>query len=193
MKEDKRNLQETAVIAKVFNQSERRVQQLAQDGVIPYVSRRPYMFDLLPTIQAYINYLTAKAYGREKDDKTAAAEYEKLRAEADLKKEKLKIAKMQSKELDGKLHRTEDVLELFYELVYSTRSAVMSIPARVAMDTAAAKTALETERIVRAECIEALNGLSSFTFDPEKFKEKAHERYNLKDLYEQEKENTGEE
>lgn len=182
----RQNLQPVAVIAKLFGQSERRVQQLAQEGVIPCAQRRPYMFDLLPTIQAYIKHLTDRASGREKDDKTAAAEFEKLRAEADIKKEKLKILKKQGKELDGKLHRTEDVLELFYEVASATRSAFMALPGRVAMDAAAAQTAAEAEQVVRAECIAALNGLASFTFDPENFKEKAHERYNLKELYEME-------
>ena len=185
---EKVNLQGTVIIAKLFGVTERRVQQLAQDGIIPHAQKRPYKFDLLPTIQAYIRYLSARADGNEKDEKSAAAEYEKLRAEADLKKEKAKIAKMQAKELAGKLHRTEDVKDYFTDLTFTIRSAVMAIPGRVAMDTARAKTALETERIVRAECSEALRDLSNYEFDPEEFAKKAHERAGLQDLFEQEQE-----
>ena len=48
------NLQSTEVIAKLFDLDVRRVQQLAKEGIIPAASLRPYKFDLLPTIKAYI-------------------------------------------------------------------------------------------------------------------------------------------
>ena len=53
MAEGKQNLQGSAIIAKLFGVTDRRVQQLAKDGVIPAASVRPYKFDLLPTVQAY--------------------------------------------------------------------------------------------------------------------------------------------
>ena len=98
----KQNLQTTATIAKLFELDERRVQQLAKAGVLPAASTRPYKFDLLPTIKAYIKHLREKANGKEaKTADTAKAEADKLRAEADLKQSKAKIAEMQLKELEG--------------------------------------------------------------------------------------------
>ena len=106
----KQNLQTTAIIAKLFDLDERRVQQLAKSGVLPAASTRPYKFDLLPTVKAYIKHLREKANGKEtKTADTAKAEADKLRAEADLKQSKAKIAEMQLKELEGKMHRSEDV------------------------------------------------------------------------------------
>ena len=61
----KQNLQTTATIAKLFELDERRVQQLAKAGVLPAASTRPYKFDLLPTIKAYIKHLREKANGKE--------------------------------------------------------------------------------------------------------------------------------
>ena len=125
MAEGKQNLQGSAIIAKLFGVTDRRVQQLAKDGVIPAASVRPYKFDLLPTVQAYIRYLSDKANGKEsKSADTVQAEADKLRAEADLKQSKAKIAEMQLKELEGKMHRSEDVEAVMNDLVYTVRSMV---------------------------------------------------------------------
>ena len=57
MAEGKQNLQNAAIIAKLFGVTDRRIQQLAKEGIIPAAQKRPYMFDLLPTVQSYIRYL----------------------------------------------------------------------------------------------------------------------------------------
>ena len=54
------------VIARLFNVTTRRIQQLTQDGVLPTVKpggrgRRGY--ELVPTIQAYVQHLSDKAKG----------------------------------------------------------------------------------------------------------------------------------
>ena len=61
--------------------------------------------EALPTIK----YLSDKANGREKKEATAKLEEDKLRAEAEIKQAKAQQAKMELKELQGKLHRAEDV------------------------------------------------------------------------------------
>ena len=61
------NYYRTEVIAQLFGVSVRRIQQLTQDGVLQTVktsSGRKY--DLIPTIQKYVKYLSDKAYGRTK-------------------------------------------------------------------------------------------------------------------------------
>ena len=66
------NLQPTQVIAKLFGVSTRRVEQLKTEGVIKGEGK-PTKYDLLPTIQAYIKYLSDKANGREKKETMALA------------------------------------------------------------------------------------------------------------------------
>ena len=119
MAEGKQNLQNAAIIAKLFGVTDRRIQQLAKEGIIPAAQKRPYMFDLLPTVQSYIRYLSDKANGREaKSADTAQVEMEKLRAEADMKRSKADMAAMQLKALEGKMHRSEDVEAMTNDLVY---------------------------------------------------------------------------
>jgi phage terminase Nu1 subunit (DNA packaging protein) len=175
--EVKKNLQGSAIIAKLFGVTERRVQQLAQDGIIPAVQTRPYKFDLLPTVQAYIKYLSDKANGREqKSVDNVQAEADKLRAEADLKRHKADIAEMQLKELEGKMHRSEDVEAMTNDLVYTIRSMIMAIPGRLAMDVAKAANAAEASALMRNECAKILTELSGYKYDPEEYKRRVRDR-----------------
>ena len=177
MAEGKQNLQGSAIIAKLFGVTDRRVQQLAKDGVIPAASVRPYKFDLLPTVQAYIRYLSDKANGKEsKSADTVQAEADKLRAEADLKQSKAKIAEMQLKELEGKMHRSEDVEAVMNDLVYTVRSMIMALPGRLAMDIVQTSNANEASALIRSECYKILNELAGYKYDPEVYQRRVRDR-----------------
>lgn len=173
----KQNLQGTDIIAKLFDLEERRVQQLAKEGVLPVVSRRPYQFDLLPTVKAYIKYLRERANGKEaKTADTVKAEADKLRAEADLKQSKAKIADMQLKELEGKMHRSEDVEAVTNDLVYTVRSMIMALPGRLAMDVVQCASANEASALIRSECYKILNELAGYQYDPEVYQRRVRDR-----------------
>lgn len=173
----KQNLQSSVIIGKLFGVSDRRVQQLAKEGVIPAAQTRPYKFDLLPTVQAYIKYLSDKANGKEsKNADTVQAEADKLRAEADLKQSKAKIAEMQLKELEGKMHRSEDVEAMTNDLVYTVRSMIMALPGRLAMDVAQAASAAEASALIRSECNKILNELAGYHYDPEVYQRRVRDR-----------------
>ena len=177
MAETKKNLQGSDIIAKLFSVTERRVQQLAKEGVIPAVQTRPYKFDLLPTVQTYIKYLSEKVNGREqKGTDTVQAEADKLRAEADLKQSKAKIAEMQLKELEGTMHRSEDVEAMTNDLVYTVRSMVMALPGRLAMDVVQVQTAAEASALIRTECYKILEELASYKYDPEAYQRRVRDR-----------------
>lgn len=173
----KQNLQSSEIIAKLFDLDVRRVQQLAKEGTLPAASTRPYKFDLLPTVKAYIKHLREKANGKEqKNADTVQAEADKLRAEADLKQSKAKIAEMQLKELEGKMHRSDDVEAVTNDLVYTVRSMIMALPGRLAMDVVQAKTAAEASAIIRAECYKILNELAGYQYDPEVYQRRVRDR-----------------
>lgn len=173
----KQNLQSSAIIAKLFGVTERRVQQLAKDGIIPAAQQRPYKFDLLPTVQSYIKHLSDKANGKEqKSTDTVQAETDKLRAEADLKQSKAKIADMQLKELEGKMHRSEDVEAMTNDLVYTVRSMIMALPGRLAMDVVQLTNANEASALIRSECYKILNELAGYKYDPEAYQRRVRDR-----------------
>ena len=173
----KQNLQSTEIMAKLFELDPRRVQQLAKEGILPAASQRPYKFDLLPTVKAYIRYLRDRANGKEaKTADTVKAEADKLRAEADLKQSKAKIAELQLKELEGKMHRSEDVEALTNDLVYTARSMIMALPGRLAMDVVQAGSANEASALIRTECYKKLNELAGYQYDHEAYRRRVRER-----------------
>ena len=177
MAETKQNLQGTAIIARLFGVTERRVQQLAKEGVIQAAQTRPYKFDLLSTVQKYIRYLSDKAYGKEeKSTDSAQAEADKLRAEADLKQSKARIAELQLKELEGNMHRSEDVEAMTSDLVYTIRSMIMALPGRLAMDVVQTSNANEAAAVIRSECSKILNELAGYKYDPEAYQRRVRER-----------------
>ena len=182
MAEAKKNLQSSAVIAKLFGVTERRVQQLAKEGIIPAAQSKPYKFDLLATVQAYIRYLSDKANGKEsKNASTVEAEQDKLRAEADLKMHKAKIAEMQLKELEGQMHRSEDVEAMTNDLVYTVRSMLMALPGRLAMDVMQANSAAEVSALIRSECYKILDELAGYKYDPEAYMRRVRDREGWSD------------
>lgn len=178
----KQNLQSTEIMAKLFELDPRRVQQLAKEGVLPAASQRPYKFDLLPTVKAYIRYLRDRANGKEaKTADTVKAEADKLRAEADLKQSKAKIAELQLKELEGKMHRSEDVEAMTNDLVYTARSMIMALPGRLAMDVVQTGSVNEASALIRAECYKILNELAGYQYDPEAYRRRVRDREGWSD------------
>lgn len=173
----KQELKSTAEIAEIFGRDERRVQQLAKAGIIPVSSTRPYKFDLIPTVTAYIEYLREKADSREvKNASTGKAEADKLRAEADLKQSKAKIEKMKLRELEGRMHRSEDAEAMTNDLVFAVRSMVMALPGRLAMDIVQVKDAAEASAMIRSECHKILNELAEYQYDPETYQQRVKDR-----------------
>ena len=169
------NLQSAAVIAKIFGITTRRIEQLKAEGIIKGQGR-PTKYDLLPTIQAYIRYLSDKANGREKKQTTAELEEAKLRAEVEIKQAKAKAAQMELKELQGKMHRAEDVEAIMTDHVFFLRSMLMAMPGKLAVDLSGTHTAAEQADRVKGEVYYILENLAGYRYDPEEYRKRVTER-----------------
>ena len=160
-------LVDSKTIAALFDMTPRRVQQLTKDGVIAAVKEgNANRYDLLPTIQRYIRYLTAKANGREPSKKDSEIEGRRLEAEADLKRSKADIAALQLSELEGTMHRSEDVEAVMTDLVYNIRSMLVALPGRLAVDVTGAAT----------EVYKILTELAGYKYDPEVYARRVRDR-----------------
>ena len=175
MAAENQNLQGTQVIAQIFGVSTRRVEQLKTEGIIKGQGK-PTKYDLMPTIRAYIKYLSDKANGREQKEIVAQLEEDKLRAEAEIKQAKAKQAQMELRELQGKLHRAEDVEAIFTDHALFLRSMIMAMPGKLAVDLAGTHTAAEQAERVRQECSFILNSLADHQYDPDEYKKRVMER-----------------
>ena len=172
---ENQNLQPPQVIAKIFGVSVRRVEQLKSEGVIQG-SGKPTKYDLLPTIQAYIKYLSDKAHGREQKASVANLTESKLDAETRLKTAKAKKAELELKELQGKMHRAEDVEAITTANVMYVRSLLMSMPGKLAVDCSKLTSSREVADRIKREVYNVLDSLASFEYNAEEYKELVQER-----------------
>ena len=117
-----------------------------------------------------------KATGREKAEKDATNESEKLAAEAQLKKAKAEVAELELKELRGELHRAEDVEAVMADHVLLLRSMILAMPGRLAVDVCNAKTPAEAAEVIKAECYTMLNQLAAYEYDADEYKRRVRER-----------------
>lgn len=172
---DNQTLQSSQVIAKIFGVSTRRVEQLKTEGIIRGQGK-PTKYDLLPTIQAYIKYLSDKANGREKKETDAQLETEKLSAEKRIKEAKAEMAELELQELKGELHRSEDVEAITTDHVMFVRSMLMAMPGKLAVDLASIQTAPEAAERIKREVHSILERLSNYRYDPNEYKRRVRER-----------------
>lgn len=154
-------------LATILGLTARRVQQLAQDGVITPVSKGKYL--LAEAVQSYVEY-------RASEKPLSQAENDKLNADVVIKKAKATMLALEAKELQGKMHRSEDVAALTSDLIYTIRGSLIAFPGRLANEVIEAKTAAEAAKIIRDEVYLAMEGIANYKYDPKKYEERVRDR-----------------
>jgi len=123
----------TEVIANLFGVSVRRIQQLTQDGVIATVqTKQGRRYELAPTIQRYIKYLSDKAYGKSRSETEAKLKEQKLRAEIALKESQGELHKLRTDIAAGNYISVEEVKIDYSRFFVSFKKFAMSIPSKLA-------------------------------------------------------------
>ena len=120
------------IIAQLFGVTVRRIQQLTQEGVIPTVEtddgRR---YDLVPTIQKYVKYLSDKAYGKSRSEKEMELREQKLQAEVALKESQSELHKLRTEITAGKYIAVEEVKMDYSRFFLTFKKFAMALPARL--------------------------------------------------------------
>lgn len=100
----------TKIIAQLFGITVRRVQQLTQEGILQTSeTAEGRRYDLVPTIQSYVQYLSDKAYGRAHSEKELELKEQKLTAEIALKESQGELHKLKAQIAAGKYITVEEV------------------------------------------------------------------------------------
>lgn len=127
----------TEIIAQLFGVSVRRIQQLTQDGVISTTKiiedgRTVRRYDLVPTIQNHIKYLSEKAYGRQgRTDKEIELREQKMEADIALKESQGELHRLKTEIAAGKYISVEEVKMDYSKFFVVFKKFAVSIPARV--------------------------------------------------------------
>jgi phage terminase Nu1 subunit (DNA packaging protein) len=155
--------QSIGVIAKLLDLSERRVQQLSREGVIPKAERGQY--DLIGSVRGYVRYLRDQALKAQAGAPDYAAERARfIRARADL-------AEMEAKEKRRSLIAADQVEAAWIAVLALLRTRLLALPDRLAPQVFEQSTVGDTRNLIRAAIREVLDDLAEpdieFKTDPD--------------------------
>ncbi len=148
-------LYDVKAIARFLDITERRVRQLKAENVIHEYKGMAGLYDLLPTIHAYINYIRKRNPESEEN-----IDYNTERA-------KLVKAKRLNEEYDlrvkeGDLHTSADIESVMTDMLINFKSRLMAIPAKLSPVLSKKTDKAEINKILKDAVDEALNELSDF-------------------------------
>lgn len=153
-------IQPIGVIAKLLDLSERRVQQLSREGVIPKATRGQY--ELIGSVRGYVRYLrdqAAKAQAGAPDYASERARF--IRARADL-------AEMEAEAKRGSVIAAEDVEAAWIAVLALLRTRLLALPDRLAPQLHAEASPASVRDVMRGAIREALEELAESDVRPER-------------------------
>lgn len=159
-----------AEMALVLGLTSRRVRQLVDDGII--VTEAENKYPLAESVQAYNKFLSSKIPSEE-DTKLEKA---RRAADAKLKMAKADRAKMETDELKGNMHRSDDVRMITEDMLYSIRNGLVALPGRLAVDVASCTTAAEAYECIKKEVHALMGEIAEYKYDPTRYDEAVRDR-----------------
>jgi phage terminase Nu1 subunit (DNA packaging protein) len=144
--------QPIGVIARLLDLSERRVQQLSREGVIPKAERGQY--DLIGSVRGYVRYLRDQAARAQAGAPDYAAERARfIRARADL-------AEMEAEEKRRALIAADQIEAAWIAVLALLRTRLLALPDRLAPQAFDQSTVGDTRNLIRAAIREVLDDLA---------------------------------
>ena len=156
----KRQSVDLETIARLLCLTERRIQQLAKDGIVAKADYGKYY--LVESVQGYIKFLQEAASGLTGDSN--ASRYGQARtqlAELRARREELNVRRMA-----GELAPVADMEEAWAALVVRFRARLLSLPAKLAPRLRAARTNIQARDALKTYIESALDELSRIPIDP---------------------------
>ena len=125
--------QRVEVIAQLFNVSVRRIQQLTQEGILSTTeTAEGRRYDLVPTIQRYVQYLSDKAYGKNtRSEKEAELREQKLEADVALKQSQGELHRLRTEIAAGKYVTIEEVTADYERFFTVFKKFALALPGRL--------------------------------------------------------------
>lgn len=154
----------TEVIAQLFGVSVRRIQQLTQEGVIKTTKvlddgRSVRRYDLVPTIQSYIQYLSEKAYGKAgRSEKEMELREKKMEADAMLKESQSELHRIKTEIAAGRYISIEEVKMDYSKFFVVFKKFAMALPSRIIGMISGALEPAESRRVEK-EIADEINRL----------------------------------
>lgn len=148
------NLYPVSTIAKLLNLTERRVQQLAKDGIIPKSEKGKY--NLVGVIKSYVKYLQELAFGRH-----AGGTADEAGSRARLIAAKAAIAEIELEKAKGDMVSVSIVADWWDSIVFAAKTRLLSVPSRAAPLVFGVTSLSAAQAVIENLITESLNELSA--------------------------------
>lgn len=157
------------VIAKLFSLTVRRIQQLTQEGIIETVEvldengRKARRYDLIPTVNRYVNYLQEKLRSKgSRTDKEIELKEQKLEADIALRESQGELHRLKTAIAAGDYISVEEVRLDYAKFFVIFKKFAMSLPARIGGMLSGSLEPLEQRRVEKEMSGEISELLNSF-------------------------------
>ena len=140
-----------SAISQLLKLSERRIQQLAKDEVIPKAQRGEY--DMIPCVHGYIDYLKAKIGGEYTAEDLAINRNRLLKEKADL-------AEIEKQKQQGELITKDEVKKNWLNLLSVLKNKLLSMPNKVAPVVLTYKNVNEVKLILKDKIYDTLHEIA---------------------------------
>lgn len=165
----------TADICAATGKTNQWIGQLTAQGVLSKSStNHGTLYSLFDTMRAYCTMLEERA--KKEDDDVAQIELKRKKAEARLKESKATFAELETKEFQGKMHRSEDVQAMTADLLYFVRGSLIALAGRCANECAATSEPAEVQKIIERETSAILQELSNYKYNKTRYDELVRQR-----------------
>lgn len=142
----------TTTIAKLLKLSERRVQQLTKEGIIPRLDRNKY--ELVPSVHGYIDYLRHQLSAEVSADDIVKNRNRLTLATAELRE-------MEKSKLENELIPTIEVKKTWLQYINLLKTKLLSLPNKAAPQMVTVDNINEAKLVLKERINEALNEISN--------------------------------
>lgn len=150
------------ILGDLLGVTERRIRQLAEEGVLVRVSKGRY--SLAGSVKSYLVHLKTN---RELKEKEPSDDLDWDKEKAMHERIKREMAEMKLAQMRGELHLAGDVEQVMNDMLASFRTKILAMPSKLAPLLIARDDVNQIRSFVEKECMEALEELARY--DPEKF------------------------
>ena len=151
-----------AVLGNIFGVTDRRIRQMAEEGIIVRVAKGRY--NLVESVKNYILSLKLAVDSAGNDNPDGELNFEEEKALNERVKRNISAMKLQT--MKGELHKAENVKRVMTDMLSAFKTRVLNIPAKVAPILEDRDAGYIKERLT-AEVTETLNELKDY--DPADF------------------------
>lgn len=146
-----------AVLGNIFGVTDRRIRQMAEEGIIVRVAKGRY--NLVDSLKNYILSLKLAVDSNDSDNPDGELNFEEEKALHERVKRHISEMKLQT--MKGELHKADDVRHVMTDMLSSFKTRMMNIPAKVAPVLEDRDAGYIKERLT-SEVTEALNELKDY-------------------------------